>query len=141
MNIKKILRFAKKHWLLLSGAILAVLFVFMTPHQRARFVIHFFCAGGVLTLSQAGFWLIERKVKWLPRILKGWWWFIIPGVAAVFAIGLREPFDVGVGGEVFKSYFVDYPSWILGVVVYSWGRWRLHEREALSYTEIKAGRR
>ena len=137
--MKKIFGFIKKHKFLLIAILLTLCFVLMTSHQRERFIIYFFCAGGALTLSQVGFWFLERKVHWVSRLLKGWLWFIIPGIAAIFAIGLREPLDVAASGDVIKSY-LDTISWILGVVIFSWGRWRLHEREAMVYRQIKENR-
>ena len=137
--MKKIFSFIKKHKFLFLAAALTLCFVFMTSHQRERFIIHFFCAGGVLTLAQTGFWFLERKVRWISKLLKGWLWFIVPGVAAIFAINLREPFDVAAGGDLIKSY-IDPIGWTLGVIIFSWGRWRLHEREATVYREIKESR-
>ena len=136
LNMRKILRFLKRFWIYIAVALVIISLFLMTSHQRERSIIHFFCAGGVLTIFQVGFWLLERKVKLVKNILHGWFFFIIPGISAVGMIFLREPFDVGAGGDVFKSY-IDPLSWLLGVVVFAWGQWRLHERMAVCWKEIK----
>ena len=111
----------------------------MTPHQRSRAIIHFICAGGALTISQGGYQFLERKVKAVGHILHGWFFFIVPGISAITVIFLREPFDVGASGDVLKSY-IDLLSWVLGVIVFSWGQWRLHERMAVCWKEVKGNK-
>ena len=136
LNVRKALRFLKRYWIHISVAAVIILLFLMTPHQRGRFIIHFFCAGAVLTIFQGGYQFFERKVKAVNNILRGWFFFITPGISAVGAIFLREPFDVGAGGDVIKSY-LDPFGWVLGVVVFAWGQWRLHERMAVCWKEIK----
>ena len=114
----------------------------LTPEERShvysRFIIHIFCGAGALLIFQTLFcWIAERLLKLSP--LPGWWFFIVPGLAAVFAIGLREPWDVASGNPWVKSYF-DYASWLLGIAAATWGRWRMNERMAIVWDEIKEGR-
>ena len=135
-SMKKVLKFLKKFWIHISVALVIISLFLMTPHQRGRSIIHFFCAGGVLTASQVGFWFLERKVKVVGKILRGWFFFIIPGVSVIGMIFLREPFDAVSSGDVIKSY-LDPMSWLLGVVVFAWAQWRLHERMAICWKEIK----
>ena len=135
LNLEKVLRFLRRFWVHISIALVIIGLFVMTPHQRIRSIIHFLCAGCVLTISQGGYWFFERKVKIVKNILRGWFFFITPGISAVMVIFLREPFDAGAGGDVLKSY-LDLISWLL-VVVFAWGQWRLHERMAVCWKEIK----
>ena len=134
--MRKALRFLRKFWLHIAVALVIISLFLMTPHQRGRSITHFFCAGGVLTSSQIGFWFFERKVKVVSHILHGWFFFITPGISAIMVIFLREPFDVSASGDVLESY-LDLLSWLLGVVVFAWAQWRLHERMAVCWKEIK----
>ena len=106
-------------------------------HIVDRSVIHFFCAPGVLLLSQAGFRFLERKLP-ISR-LRGWWYFIVPGLAAALTIGLREPYDVATGAAPAVKSYIDYISWLLGYAFATWGLWRGHERMAEAWADVKRG--
>ena len=109
----------------------------MVEHTIERFFIHLFSGAAVLMLSQVGFAYWERKWERFPTwLLHGWFWFIVPGLAAFAAVASREIFDVAAGGPAIKSYF-DYLSWILGIGLASWGRLRTSERTLLAMDQIR----
>ncbi len=103
-------------------------------HVAERFVIHFFSAAGVLLFAFAGIDWTRRK-SWLPT-LQGVWAFIVPIVASLLVIFLREPWDVFRGGALVKSY-VDLTGWALGISLAAWGIYRLTPRFAEIVKEIK----
>ena len=136
------LKYLKKFWLPLALFTVSAGLTFSLweitwaelAHILERSIIHIFCAAAVLKMFQGGLSFAERKLK-LPA-LRGWWFFIVPGVFAVFIIFLREPYDVVGGNPLVKSY-LDPVSWFLGMTLSAWGDWRLHERMAVCWSEVK----
>ena len=109
-------------------------------HILDRFIIHLFSSAAVLMLAQVGFVYLERRWAKFPRwLLRGWFFFIVPGMFAFLLIASREIYDVAVGNPPLKSYF-DYLSWILGIGLASWGRLRTSRRTQKAVEEIKEGR-
>ena len=74
-------------------------------------------------IALTGFWLLERKVRWWPK-LHGWWALILPALLSFMVISFREIFDVAAGGLLVKSV-CDWLSWIAGLGVSVWALYRL----------------
>ena len=109
-------------------------------HIVDRFIIHLFSSAAVLMLAQVGFVYLERAWFRFPKwLLRGWFFFIVPGMFAFLVIASREIYDVAQGNPPLKSYF-DYLSWLLGITLSSWGRLRTCRRTLMAVEEIKAGR-
>lgn len=106
-------------------------------HAWTRFYIHFFCGGTVTLMALWGFWIAERNFRWWPRF-RGWGALVVPGLASVMLIFLREPWDVSGGGHPLKS-MLDFLSWTLGVGGSIWTLYRLAPRIAAIRTAIRGG--
>ena len=106
-------------------------------HILERGVIHFFSSAGVYLLGLFGFWILERKVNWWPR-LEGWWELILPAVVSFLFISLREVFDVAAGGSAVKSV-CDWMSWLAGLGISVWALYRLSPRLESILSEIRSG--
>ena len=104
-------------------------------HIAERSVIHFFSSAGVYLLALWGFWLLERKLRWWPR-LHGWWEFVLPAAVSLGLIGTREIFDVAAGGSLVKSV-CDWSSWALGLGASVWALYRLFSRLGQVLREIR----
>ena len=108
-------------------------------HILNRSLLHIFSSASVLLLSQVGFTFMWRK-GWLPRVfLRSWMYFVIPGIAAYAIINLREIVDVSRGGWWVKSYF-DHASWIIGLVLASWGQKRTARKLNMAVYEIQSAK-
>ena len=78
-----------------------------------RQVIHIFTAPGAFLAAFFAFWFLERKVHWWPQF-RGYSAFVVPALAALLVIFLREPADVARGGWAGKSY-IDLACWLAGI--------------------------
>lgn len=109
-------------------------------HILDRFIIHLFSSAAVLMLAQVLFVYLERAWSKFPSwLLRGWFFFLVPGVFAFLLIASREIYDVATGNPPIKSYF-DYLSWVLGIGLATWGRLRICRRTLKAVEEIKEGR-
>lgn len=90
-----------------------------------RGIIHFFASCGVVMGVFMVLLMLRRRhltKDWLPDSLKS---TLVLAALTVFAFStLREAVDVHNGQPLVKA-FTDYASWLLGVVVASWGVYRI----------------
>ena len=105
----------------------------MVQHTLHRALLHIAC-GGSTVIAALTVWheLAEHGFLWR---LQGYSFFVLPALIAVFAIGLREPFDVAAGDPALKS-LVDAGSWIAGVGAAELALWRLARRLQLAQVAI-----
>jgi len=87
-------------------------------HILDRFVIHFFCAIGLVHfMYYLVAWVVRKRKQshnWLPMTKPAQ--LVLAALLVVFFAFLREPFDVSNAQWVGKAY-IDLSSWIFGSVV------------------------
>lgn len=97
----------------------------MVRHTLERALLHVASGGSVALLAMAT-WHACASRGWL-WILRGKSFYALPALIAVFAISLREPWDVANGDPALKSTF-DWLSWVMGIGLAQYALWRLTDR-------------